>query len=95
MLKIVSVLALLIVMISLVSSQDEVQPASPEFKCYVCNSLEDSSCAGENGKYAGVESHKKVCDSGVINCRIITQNGKPFFFKGNFKSLNYKLYFFI
>ena len=79
MLKTVTLIALLSVIIALVSSQDEVKADSgPEFGCYVCNSIDDSSCAGVNGKYSGEEKHKQICSSGTKNCRIITQNGKLF-----------------
>jgi len=49
-------------------------PVSVLRKCYVCNSIDDASCAGENGKFAANDKHKKDCTNGESFCRIITQN---------------------
>ena len=90
MLKSVSLILLLSVMIALVRSEDpavaptepapvaaaDPAPVSVLRKCYVCNSIDDASCAGENGKFAANDKHKKDCTNGESFCRIITQNSK-------------------
>ena len=79
MLKTICLITLLSVTFAVVMSQESV--ATTPFQCYSCNSVDDSSCAGDkNEKYTPSEGHKKTCENGESFCRKIIQNGNFIFY---------------
>lgn len=74
--KSICLTALLFALVAAVCCEDAAPVASSR-QCYVCNSLEDRSCAGDSSeRYSGVDSHKQSCTNGETFCRKVVQIGK-------------------
>jgi hypothetical protein len=60
-------------MMVVVYAEGDNQEVASSASCYVCNSIDDSSC---DDVYTPKDSHKKNCENGETFCRKTVQSGK-------------------
>jgi len=68
-----SALIMISLMMVVVYAETDNQEVASTASCYVCNSIDDSSC---DDVYTPKDSHKKNCENGETFCRKTVQSGK-------------------
>ena len=64
---------LVVLLASIVSSEEPAKSKESGVRCYVCNEKEDASCGDNN---SGLEKHAKDCQNGEKYCRKVIQFGE-------------------